>query len=209
MATKFNLTAELNLRGPSNIKNVVAGIRRELKTVVMDVNVRIAKNAETSVNNITNRINSLSAALTTAKVKTDQLNASFGQLASIASSVNRVNAGVSQSAQKSTANMTQSAQATREATNSIQQFGEQSSLAVKRFAAFSLVTTGIFAVGRAVEQGIRAFIEYDQQMVKLEQITGQTKTQLSGLSQEVTRLSTKRHKDSIGSYCRHRSSSKF
>ena len=41
MARGFNLTAELNLRGPSNIRTVVADIRRQLGTINANVNVRL------------------------------------------------------------------------------------------------------------------------------------------------------------------------
>ena len=39
MAKGFNLTAELNLRGPSNIRQVVSGIRKQLTGINANVNV--------------------------------------------------------------------------------------------------------------------------------------------------------------------------
>ena len=54
----FNLTAQLNLRGSNNVRQIVSDIRRQLGTITGDVNLRI--NA-TSTRNITQ----LNAALTT------------------------------------------------------------------------------------------------------------------------------------------------
>ena len=45
MAKSFNLTAELNLRGPANLKKVVSDIRRQLGTVQANVNVNFSANA--------------------------------------------------------------------------------------------------------------------------------------------------------------------
>jgi hypothetical protein len=44
MAKGFNLTAEINLRGPSNIRQVVGNIRKQLGTINTNVNVKIDKN---------------------------------------------------------------------------------------------------------------------------------------------------------------------
>jgi hypothetical protein len=41
MAKGFNLTAEINLRGPSNIRQVVGNIRKQLGTINTNVNVKI------------------------------------------------------------------------------------------------------------------------------------------------------------------------
>ena len=46
MANAFNLTAQLNLQGPSNVKSVVAGIKKELQGVKLDLNLKIDSKAE-------------------------------------------------------------------------------------------------------------------------------------------------------------------
>jgi hypothetical protein len=39
MASTFNLTAQLNLRGPANIRAVVVNIRRQIGTIDANVNI--------------------------------------------------------------------------------------------------------------------------------------------------------------------------
>ena len=41
MAKGFNLTAEINLRGPSNIRQVVGNIRKQLTGLTANVNVKL------------------------------------------------------------------------------------------------------------------------------------------------------------------------
>ena len=48
MAQGFNLTAQLNLRGPTNTRQVVADIRRQLGSI--NANVNVAINAATTRN---------------------------------------------------------------------------------------------------------------------------------------------------------------
>jgi len=40
MAKGFQLTAELNLRGPSNIRQVVGGIRKQLQGINTNLNIK-------------------------------------------------------------------------------------------------------------------------------------------------------------------------
>lgn len=189
MANKFNLTAEINLRGPSNIKNVVSGIRKQLGTVTADVKLKIDPSASKNIDSITKKLNAMNAVLVSAKTNTNDLNISLKNLSSAIQAVNSVNtkaiSTTTQSAQ-ATANVAKSAQL---ASSKMEEFGQQSALAIKRFAAFSLVTTGVFAFTNALTQGIKSFIEFDRQLVRLQQITGQTKTQIQSVEESITSLS--------------------
>jgi len=50
MAKGFNLTAEINLRGPSNIRQVVGNIRKQLTGINADVNVKISPQTAKQIN---------------------------------------------------------------------------------------------------------------------------------------------------------------
>ena len=55
MATAFNLTAQINLRGPGNLKPVISKIRKELSSVTANVTVKIDPKASKSVDVITKK----------------------------------------------------------------------------------------------------------------------------------------------------------
>ncbi|NBX73787.1 MAG: phage tail tape measure protein, partial [Alphaproteobacteria bacterium] len=72
----------------------------------------------------------------------------------------------------------------------MEEFGRQSALAIRRFAAFSAVTGVFFSLNRAINSGLKSFIEFDKELVRLQQVTGQSADGLKGLQDEITRLST-------------------
>ena len=71
----------------------------------------------------------------------------------------------------------------------MEEFGKQSALAVRRFAAFSAPTAVIYGLVSAVSSAYSEFIEFDRQLIKLQQVTGNSRAGLQDLSDEITRLS--------------------
>lgn len=87
MARSFNLTAEINLRAPGNLKTIVADIRRELGTVSANVNLKLDAKSAKSVSAVKTKLDAVNAVLVTAKGNTDALNSSLQGLSSALSSV--------------------------------------------------------------------------------------------------------------------------
>ncbi len=190
MAKNFNLTAELNLRGPANLKTVIADIKRQLGTIDGNINVKIDPGASKNIQGITRRVEAMTNAIVIARRNTDDLNASLKGLSVSLGSI-RSSGGASTSTLKTTADsIKQVSQSTTEASSRMEEFGKQSALAIKRFAAFSFVTTGVFALVNAINSGTKAFIEFDREIVRLQQVTGKSRAGLSDLSNEITRLAT-------------------
>jgi TP901 family phage tail tape measure protein len=299
MAKGFNLTAELNLRGPSNIKTVVSDIRRQIGTVsatvtpVLDksslksisseikkqlgtitgnVNVRLSpSSAKNIANDVKKQLSSISAniniGVNAASVKSagktikQQLSglvvpigvsasaASINQIKSkiknqlgslnvtvnvkLNSTVNqtlgayntnltRLNNLLTQTATSATAaansidalaaamrsassvrlqpintnlgnignNATRTGQAINGATGEVENFGRQAGLAIRRFAAFSTVAGVAYSITSALKSGVSAFIEYDQQLTKISQVTGDAKDKLGDITSTINNLST-------------------
>ena len=195
MAKTFNLTAELNLRGPSNIGSIVGNIKKQLGSINADVNLKINPTSARNVAQLTANLNKLTTAFNASaksataaasainafgtSLNSSSLRSSAQQISSIGSSLSKLN----NSSSKVKSSLAQ-------ATGEMQEFGKQSALAVRRFAAFSVATTAIFSLTNAITQGIKAFIDYDKEFVKLRQVTGQSAQGLKSLSDEITSLST-------------------
>jgi hypothetical protein len=195
MAQAFNLTAQLNLRGPSNVKKIVADIRRDLGTINANVQFRLDPTAvrnTSALNSALRNLNTTLGSTTTNATNAARAIRSFG---SAINSVNiknvpqQINATVA-SINKLNSTAANSGNSLAGATTEMQEFGKQAYLAVRRFAAFTGVTSVIFGVTNAITSGIQAFIEYDKQFVKLQQVTGQSAAGLKGLSDTITGLST-------------------
>ena len=171
MSKAFNLTAQINLQGPANIKPIVAKIKRELGTVSTKLDIKFDAKAAKNVTQLTKNLRGLNTVLaqtsTNARTLTSSMNALNGSFKGL-SSINKINSSLSQTSEK----ITSTAKATAEAGTQMQEFGKQSALAIRRFAAFSVVTTGIFGLISAISSATKAFIEFDRQIIRLRQVTG-------------------------------------
>lgn len=184
----FNLTAELNIRGPSNLNRVVADIRRQLSTVSLDVNIN--PNTSRGIQAVTRDVRDLSAALRDAQTSAVALGTALrgigGNFNNISSSVNNVSNSLGRISSQSVA----VSGGIKAASSEMAEFGKQSALAIRRFAAFSVATGAVYALGRAVTSAYAEFVNFNKEFVRLQQVTDTTKAGLTGLSSEITRLST-------------------
>ena len=87
-------------------------------------------------------------------------------------------------------NLKQTKKAAAEAADSITHFGEQMGYAAKRFFAFSIATSGLLKFLGAIKDGTKEAIAFERELVKISQVTSRTLSGLSGLTQEIRRLST-------------------
>jgi TP901 family phage tail tape measure protein len=188
MASSFNLTAQINLQGPANLKPVVAKIKRSLSGINTNINIKVDNKAARGVDTLTNRIGVLNTALIEAARNGQTLNVSLSSLGSTINqlgNISRVNNSISSTSKS----ITSTAKAIAGATSEIQEFGKQSALAVRRFAAFSVVTSGIFSLINAINSGSKAFIAFDQQIIRLRQTTKTGSVAIKDLESEITKLS--------------------
>ena len=191
MAQAFNLTAQINLRGPSNVRQVVSNLRRQLGSVRADVNVNISPTANRAVATYNANINRLNGTLSTLALNSNNAASAINNLTSAMRNASGVNfnpiiTGLSNVNQQATT----TSRTISVASGSMQDFGRQAGLAVRRFSAFAVTTGVIYGLNNAISQGIINFIEYDRQITRLSQVTGNTKAQLDGISNTITNLST-------------------
>ena len=189
MAKAFNLTAQINFQ-TSSLRPVIADIKRELSGITADVNLKIDPNANKSIINITNRLRAMNKVLVQSRGNVAKLNTSFRELSASLGSAGMSGAKIAGGLQKTVQAASSSATSLRSAATEMEEFGKQSALAIRRFAAFSVVTSGIFSLIGAVTSGVKAFISFDAEMIKLQQVTGKGAIGLRSLEKEITRLAT-------------------
>lgn len=195
MASAFNLTAELNLRGPTNVRQVVSQIRKQIGTIDATVNVKVNPNTTRNVTQLNaslvalnkNLKNVKGSASAAARAMQQFSQAAGGRSVSQASQqINQVTQSLS-NVSSSTGNAARNLKA---ATSQMEEFGKQSALAVRRFAAFSLVTTGIYALNNALVRGISSFIDYNKEIIRLQQVTGDGANAIGKLEARISNLAT-------------------
>ena len=186
----FNLTAQINLRGPSNLKPTVSKIKRELESVKTNLDININPTSIKTLTSIISKLKALSKSSLDANGNVLTLTSSLNQLASgftnLASTTSASVGGIN-SATKAVSSINKPLS---QATSQIEEFGKQSGLAIRRFAAFSSVTGVIYTLLGAFTSAYSEFIDFNKEMVRLSQVTGKSVGDLKGLSDEITRLST-------------------
>ena len=79
---------------------------------------------------------------------------------------------------------------TSDAADSLERFGRQSALAVRRYTAFAAATGTFLALGQAIKSSFSEAIDFDKQLNKLRQVTGQSAKDIQSFTKIVTELST-------------------
>ena len=194
MAAAFNLTAQLNLKGPTNIGSITSSIKKQLGTITANVDLKINATSIQKISQLNAGLQQLNKTLSATTVSATSASAAIKGLAQAFGAVNLSTlpqqiSATSTALGQMKAQSSQAAKALADSTTQMEEFGKQSALAVRRFAAFSIVTSSIYALSNSINKGIEAFIEYDQQFVKLQQVTGQSADGLKSLSREITSLS--------------------
>lgn len=196
MASAFNLTAQINLRGPTNIGNIVSNIRKQLGTINANVNFRIDPNATRNVTQLNAGLRNLNITLaqtqTAARNAATAISALSNAVGSLGNTANlsRNISNAATATQRIGQNANTASRQLNAARTEMEEFGRQSALAIRRFAAFNLVSNTVFSLVNNVKSGVAAFIEFDKQFVKLQQVTGESAKGLQGLAKTITSLST-------------------
>lgn len=195
MATAFNLTAQLNLRGPNNVNKIVADIKKQLSGITANVNLKLDPNVAKNVKSLDVSLKSLNSTLARTATQGSSAASAIASFGRAVNSVNiknipsQINATIS-SMNKLNKSGSNTAQSLTESATEMQEFGKQAGLAIRRFAAFSAVTGVIYSLTNSINQGVQAFIEYDKELVRLQQVTGQTAGGLKSLQDSISQLAT-------------------
>lgn len=186
MARNFNIVANLQLRGPGNIRSIVNNVQKAINSINANVNLNIATGTGTKLNSLNANLGRINATLI--NISNNASNAA-SQLNALAAALGAVR--TAGTALKPTITIYQKmGQHIASATDNMHAFGEQAALAVRRFAAFAGPTAIIFGLVTAMKEGFSAAFEFEKEMIRLSQVTGKSVGALGDLSGEITRLAT-------------------
>jgi len=187
-----NINASVNINASAaSIRQVASNIRRQLGSINATVNVGINAASLRGIGTYTANLRTLNGVLVQTATSASSAAASIASLTAAMGAASRVNLG------NININLGNAGNAARTAANNvglagneIENFGRQAGLAVRRFAAFSAVTSVIYGITNAIKNGISAFIDYDLQLTRISQVTGDTKVNLANITKTVNDLST-------------------
>ena len=131
MAKPFNLTAQLNLVGPTNLRPVVNNLRKQLSGINTNVNVNISRGASRNVRVLNTQVQGLTKSL-------QQANAQATTLSSTMSGLAKSLQNIANNSKTTSTNLNNTANAANQVGKSVQQaatqmeeFGRISGLALR------------------------------------------------------------------------------
>lgn len=158
----FNINAQIILQAPKNIKAITSSIQSQLQGVTINIGANVPKALQQQLNVLNTTLRQLS-----------QSNQKAGS-----------------SGKQAAGGLKVMGQAAKTAGGAMNMLGKETALTFKRFAAAGLVTATFFRMTQAISEAIPKALEFQREMVRLEQITGKTAQQLNSVSLAVRGLST-------------------
>lgn len=190
MPQQFNLVAQLKLQGPKNLGTVVKDIETRLKNVKANIELTFPKGLPNQMKMFNDTLKSGTSELnrfaTQARVATGALQQLHKEMQRTGMTMKDMN----KSSQKASAHTKAMAKDMKTAANSIQDFGHKSALAVKRFLAFSIPAGLILGLTTNIRAGVKAAIDFEREMIRVQQVTGKTSRGLMSLTSAIGQLST-------------------
>ena len=147
MAEKFNLTANVLLKGPSNLKQFIDKLNKRVGGVTASVNLKVK---QSGIKNVTLASKALDKAAKSANT---------------------------------------TAKETKAATTAIGALGEQAAISAKRFGAFVLATAAFRNLIDSIRSGVKEAIDFQDEVVKIAQVTGRSVVDMRRLTDEIGRIS--------------------
>jgi TP901 family phage tail tape measure protein len=187
----LNLTATVNLQlSTASLRNVQSQLNSGLRSVRADIDVRVSSQGQNQIKAMAQSLSEIQNTVKATEQGTRRLTGQFGDLGasmgSAASNAGKLDtqiSAVARAAQTSVTNL-------RKAEDAAEAFGKQAALAGRRFIAFTLAAGSMIQFVRAIEDGISEALKFDREMVRLTQVSNESKTAVRAIADEVTRLST-------------------
>lgn len=113
------------------------------------------------------------------------------QLKGINSTVNvKINPQTQRQLAQINKNLTQTSKSANAASGSMEKFGRDAALAIRRFSAFVAATFAFRKFISAIKEGFGEAIKFERELIKIAQVTDTSVRNLTGLTSEISRLST-------------------
>ena len=185
----FNINAQVILSGPKNIKSVTKSIKNQLSGLTATVNIKIPQGTGRSVTALNKHLTSLNSNLSTLNTRATTANNTLKNLSSSLSGVAKGTQSFARAQKNVGTSLKNVNKQVTQATSGIQSFGKEAAQAIRRFAAFTVATSTIYGFIRSVQSATKNALEFQRELVKLQQVTGQGGKALDSVRKQVESLS--------------------
>ena len=186
----FNINAAVVLSGPKNIQKVSSNIKKQLSGINVPVKIQLDRNTARGIKTVNSQLKGLNTTLSTLQKNAASTASSFNSLANSTRTIQGAATKVNSATNSVNKSLASTAKSATLAGNALQDFGKDAALAVRRFAAFSAATGVVFGFTRAVTTATKEAIQFQRELAKITQVTGQAGKNLDGLRRTIDNLST-------------------
>lgn len=186
MAQSFNITAKLNIQAPTNLAQVRSDIASNLKNIPVNLSFQVPKALNSKLNQLnksiptfSNNLDIMSASAKTATAAINQLNSAFQKMQIQSNALT-----------PATKQLNSVARSSAQAGKDIQNFGKQAGIALRRFAAFAVGASALVGTVQSLRTAIKEAADFQNELVRLSQVTSRPLVGLKGISDQVTELAT-------------------
>lgn len=186
MAQSFNITAKLNIQAPTNLSQVRSSIASNLKNIPVNLSFQVPKSLNSKLNQLNRAIptfsanlDKMSASAKTATAAINQLNSAFQKLQVQTNALT-----------PATRQLNQVSKASSQASKDMRSFGEQAGIALRRFAAFAVGASALVGTVQSLRTAIKETADFQNELVRLSQVTSRPLSGLKSISDQVTQLAT-------------------
>ena len=189
MANAFNLTAQLNLQGPTNTRAIVSSIRKDLKGLNLDVKLQVDQKSKKSISDVTASLKQMNSVLAKSKADAAALNQSLGGLSNTFDRIAKTTSKFSNSSQQASKSLGSVATSAKSVGVAMETTGHSLEKTIKQMlkmrAINGIISTLYSSVGRLTSN----FLELDQQMVRVGQVLKTTDSEMNSLRNTISTLS--------------------
>lgn len=186
----FVLTAQLNLQAPTNTAAVAQQISRGLSGINAQINLTLSPQAQAALAAVNQQLSRLTA-------QTGSLQGVSASAAASVASIGRAAQGATASLATTGAALSTMARATTVMNAALgtsagffERLGVAAAAATQRFAAFVVGAGGLLLLVSGFREGLRAGVDFEKQMNRIEQVSGESSSALEVVRQRIGELST-------------------
>lgn len=183
----IDIVAKLQVQG---LDAVSRQINAALTNKTVGVDVAVSQGSQAAITNLNKSLDLLNNTLLRVNAQSSSATSSLRGMGSGATSVANSFQQMSASGASVSATMRSVSRSFAQAENSLNSFSFQTGLAARRFAAFTIGAGALIKLSQYFREGISEGISFQNQLVKIAQVSGDSEGKLKALAGEVTALAT-------------------
>jgi TP901 family phage tail tape measure protein len=186
-----NLVAQLRFQADQgSLRQVQSQTASALAGVKGRIDFQLDPRAQSSVQRLSATVVELQSQMRSLSAAAAPAASAIGRMTSSLTSAAAAGSSASSGLRSVAASTRAVGAAAADATFSMADFGKATALAARRFVAFQVAAGSIGVVTRALREGVAGAVAFDSGLNRLQQVSGETASQVRSVGDEVMRLST-------------------